>query len=168
MKSLLATFLVVALTATASAKKAKVDFTPFKGTYSGSYLLSGGGTSYFAQVTVKVSVPKSGKTLTLVPSGILVASGITYPLGGSFVLGPGKSAQQVSVYFIPSVVPTFSTGTFSGKKNSFAFNTSTAVSGGTIPTSGTLVFHKNSLSFSLLGSLSGSAFTVNISAKKKK
>jgi hypothetical protein len=169
MKALLTALLVVAtLTSTAFAKKATVDFTPFEGTYKGTYLLAGGTQAFSAAVTIKVSVPKSGKSLKLTPSGFLSAGGTTLPLGGYLSLGPGKKAQQLSVYFIPAVLPTLGTGSFSGKKNRFNATTVSSFSGTTFVSVSSLTFTKKGLNLTINSSAFGTPFTVVLQAKKKK
>jgi len=168
VKPFIATLLVaVTLISTASAKKSTVDFTPFAGTYSGTYSLSGGPT-YFAPVVVKVKVPKSGKSLTVIPSGVLTVTGTSYALGGFLTLGPKKKAQLSSVYFIPSVIPTFGTGTFSGKKNHFSFAILSSVSNTSFATNGTLAFSKRGMNLTMVTNLFGTPVTITITGRKKK
>jgi hypothetical protein len=171
MKAILAAFLAVALTSTTFAKKSTVDFTPFEGTYSGNYFLTtGGSTSYFATIKFKVSVPKSGKSMTVTPSGILFAESSAYPFGGSLTFGPGKKVQLLSFVFLPSALPSFGTGSFSGKKNSFSFTTLSSFSGSSTPifTAGKLTFTKNGLTLTLSSPVFSSTYAVTVTAKKKK
>jgi hypothetical protein len=160
---------LVAITATASAKKAKVDFTPFEGTYTGSYLITANGQSYFAPVNVKVSVPKSGRVLTLTPSGVLSAGSMSYPIAGSLTLGSGKKAQLANVFFLPTLAASFGTGTFSGKKKNFKVVIVSQITGQTLVSTGNLAFNGKSLSLTLFSAVdSTSTYSVTITAKRKR
>ena len=168
MKAVFAAFLAFAVASTASAKKSKVDFARFKGTYVGTYVQSAAGSTYDAQVRVKVSAPRKGSRLKFVPSGTVFSGGPGVPLGGFFMLGPGKASQQYSVFFAPSVAATVGTGRFGGRKNRFSFNQTSTFGGFTLVTSGTLSFSRKSMTFLLIGTLAGSTVTVTIHAKRKK
>jgi len=99
----------------AAAKKA-LDFSKFKGTYSGSWSLAGSGFTYPGSVTVRVLAPKNGKKMTLFISGTANVSGTPYPISTRLTFF-AKTRKIVSDAFLMGFATPIATNTtrFSGR-----------------------------------------------------
>jgi hypothetical protein len=98
--------IAAALLSASNAYSAPVDFTPFAGKYVGSWLISspsGGGLT--TSVTVRVKVPRNGRTMTVTMQGTILLSGVRTPVSTTMVFGQNRKLTSDAVlmgYFGPA------------------------------------------------------------------
>ncbi|MDD5201189.1 MAG: hypothetical protein PHC88_15465 [Terrimicrobiaceae bacterium] len=161
---------------TLPAMAAKVDFSDFRGHYSGLWTLFASSTSAAGNISANVSVPKNGSKMDITINGLLSVSGSTVPIQTSlhFTSKHKLKSDAVLMGFDGPILTL--PASFSGSKQ-FAF-TQTASPGATLagnPISGTvaytLKFSKSGLSIQGTGSVStgsSTAVVIVVHATKKK
>jgi hypothetical protein len=156
--------------------KASLDFTKLRGTYHGSWVLTANGFSAPGSVTVRISVPKRGKTMTVSISGTADASGTPIPISTTLTFN-GKKRTLVSNALLMGYFSPIATDTtrFAGKGPFTA--TLTASPGatlagnsisGSIPYTFTFGRHSLLIQGSGVVAVSGTPATVSLSVSANK
>jgi len=157
--------------------KASLDFTKLRGTYHGSWVLTASGSSAPGSVTVRISVPKSGKTMTVSISGTADAFGTPIPISTTLTFN-GKNRRLVSNALLMGYFSPIATDTtrFAGKGQFTATLTASpgATLAGAVPISGsipyTFTFGRHSLviqgSGVVIASGTPTAVSLSVSANK--
>ena len=151
-----------------AAAKPSLDFSKFKGHYSGTWSLSVSGLTVPASVTVRVSVPKNGKVMTVFISGSGSIFGSTVPISTTLKF-QARTRKLVSDAYLMGYFGPIATSTahFSGKgpfratlsaaPGANLFGTSIS---GSIPY--TIAFSKNKMSILGTGSVTSSGATQQV------
>jgi hypothetical protein len=107
---------ILGFTSAHAAAKKSLDFSKFKGTYSGSWSIAGSGFVYPGSVSVRVLVPKNGKKMTLLVSGTVNVSGSPYPISTTLTFF-AKTRKLVSDAFLMGFATPIATNTtrFTGR-----------------------------------------------------
>lgn len=97
MKSLLLLAITGATFLTLPANAAKIDFSPdVAGTYKGTFFAQSGDSSAIGNVTVRVRVPRSGRSATIGINGFAVAEQIAIPIQGKLRLKANRKVKANS------------------------------------------------------------------------
>jgi hypothetical protein len=160
------------------AAKTPIDFSPFRGTYASTYLVSDSNSTGTGNATVQVTSKKRGASIVIRITGSVLFNGNSLPLLATVKVDQKRvTSDSVLLGYSGQPIQTLP-ARYSGRKRAFTF-TSIVTPGATFggnPVSGsvtyTLRFGKRTISFGGSGALtiSGSTFTtiVQISGTKRK
>jgi hypothetical protein len=136
-----------ALAVSAGAHARKVDFREFAGLYRGTYTLTAPPSTFFGNVDVTVTVPASGKRMTVRTAGYVLepSSGNLLSFLGDVTLTSSRTVSATNLLFaFAAQVP--ATGSYSVKrKNVLRITMSGIIAGKTLTGTYTLRLRKRSL-----------------------